>query len=144
MNEIKAPSRTASLDWACLLTAAVLGGLGVALSAFGAHGLKDSLGAEQLGWWQTGVQQQLWHGVALLALALLPGARPAAMLMALGTIIFSGSLYAMALGGPRWLGAVTPLGGLLMIAGWLALAHLAVRLRKGGYIPEGAFSRPSR
>ncbi len=80
--------------------------------------------ADQLGWWQTGVQYQLWHAVALLALAALPLPRlgmPAA-LIAVGTLIFSGTLYLMALTDLRWLGAITPIGGTAMIAGWLLLA----------------------
>jgi uncharacterized membrane protein YgdD (TMEM256/DUF423 family) len=91
--------------------------------------LKATLGAQQLGWWQTGVQYQLWHAVALLVLALIPGTRLPAGLMAAGTIIFSGSLYLMALSGARWLGAVTPVGGLLMVLGWAALCVVAIRTR---------------
>jgi uncharacterized membrane protein YgdD (TMEM256/DUF423 family) len=112
-----------------LLSGALLGGLGVALGAFGAHGLRNSLDATRLGWWNTGVQYQLWHAVALLALAALPLPRRglAAVLMTLGTILFAGTLYVMALTGLRWLGAVTPLGGLLMIGGWATLAWAAFR-----------------
>lgn len=99
----------------------------VGLGAFGAHGFKESLGLEAIGWWQTGVQYQMWHALALLALGLGAGARtggPAAMLGG-GASLFSLTLYAMALGAPRWLGAVTPIGGVMMIGGWL---WLAVRL----------------
>jgi uncharacterized membrane protein YgdD (TMEM256/DUF423 family) len=112
-----------------LAAGAALAGLGVALGAFGAHGLKGALDAERLGWWQTGVQYQVWHGLALVALAAVPGERfrlPAALLGA-GAAVFSGSLYAMALTDARWLGAVTPLGGLAMIAGWASLAWRALR-----------------
>lgn len=111
-----------------LIAGALLAGLGVALGAFGAHGLRAMLDAAALGWWQTAVQYQMWHAVALVALAGLPAAhaRPA-FLLALGTVIFSGSLYLMALTGLRWLGAVTPIGGALMIAGWLLLAYEAIR-----------------
>ncbi len=69
--------------------------------------------------------------VALLVLALIPGTRLSAGLLAAGTVIFSGSLYMMALSGARWLGAVTPVGGLLMILGWVALGVLAIRIRAG-------------
>jgi uncharacterized membrane protein YgdD (TMEM256/DUF423 family) len=72
----------------------------------------------ELGWWQTAVQYQMWHAVGLVALAAMPGARRAAILIAAGTLLFSGSLYLMALTGIRALGMVTPLGGALMIAGW--------------------------
>ncbi len=102
---------------------ALLAGLGVALGAFGAHGLRAVLGASELGWWNTAVQYQMWHAVGLVGIAALPGPRRwPALLLLLGTTIFSGTLYVMALTGMRWLGAVTPIGGLLMIAGWLALA----------------------
>jgi len=82
-----------------------------------------------LAWWQTAVQYQMWHAVGLVALGAARLSRsllPAAML-ASGTVIFAGTLYAMALGGPRWLGAVTPVGGSLMILGWLVLAWQVVR-----------------
>ena len=112
-----------------LLASALLGGLGVALGAFGAHALKATLDAVRLGWWNTAVQYQLLHAVALLALAALPlpGRGIAALLMTLGTLLFAGTLYVMALTGLRWLGAVTPVGGLLMIAGWAVLAWSACR-----------------
>jgi uncharacterized membrane protein YgdD (TMEM256/DUF423 family) len=102
---------------------AALAALGVALGAFGAHGLAHVLGPRELGWWQTAVQYQMWHAVALVALGAspLPRLRLPATLLGAGTLVFSGSLYLMALTGWRWLGAVTPLGGLLMIAGWLVL-----------------------
>ena len=104
-----------------------MAGVAVGLGAFGAHGLKAMLGPEALGWWQTGVQYQMWHALALLALGLAGGerAKGPAMLLGGGALLFSSTLYAMALGAPRLLGAVTPLGGALMIAGWL---WLAVRL----------------
>ncbi len=116
-------------DWFPLLAGAILGAAGVGLGAFGAHGLKESLSTNALGWWLTGVQYQLWHAITLLVLALIPGARVAAVLITVGTVLFSGSLYFMALTGARWLGAVTPLGGLFMIAGWLLLTRVALRLR---------------
>jgi uncharacterized membrane protein YgdD (TMEM256/DUF423 family) len=106
---------------------AAMAAVAVALGAFGTHALRGMLGAEALGWWQAGVQYQMWHALALVALGVGPVGRtrgPAAMLGG-GALLFSSTLYAMALGAPRWLGAVTPLGGALMIGGWL---WLAVRL----------------
>jgi uncharacterized membrane protein YgdD (TMEM256/DUF423 family) len=106
---------------------ALLAGLGVAFGAFGAHGLKTMLDAERLGWWQTGVQYQMWHGLALLALAAVPLERVKlpAWLLGGGAALFSVSLYVMALTGWRWPGAATPFGGLAMIAGWALLAWRA-------------------
>jgi uncharacterized membrane protein YgdD (TMEM256/DUF423 family) len=112
-----------------LIVGALLAATGVALGAFGAHGLKNMLSPEALGWWQTAVQYQMWHAIGLVAIGAAPAARtrgPAWMLAA-GTLIFSGSLYAMACSEARWLGAITPVGGVLMIAGW---AWLAWRLAK--------------
>lgn len=116
------------LSW--ILTAgAVLAALGVAFGAFGAHALRDSLDPIRLGWWNTAVQYQMWHAIGLVAIAALPlgGRSIPAALLASGTVIFSGTLYVMALTGIRWLGAVTPIGGVLMIAGWAALAWAALR-----------------
>lgn len=106
-----------------LLLGALLAALGVTLGAFGAHGLKSVLDAERLGWWNTGVQYHLWHAIGLVAIgaAALPGTRGATILLAIGVLVFSGSLYVMALTGMRWLGMVTPLGGLALIGGWLWL-----------------------
>ena len=112
------------------LLAALLGALGVVLGAFGAHALKARLEPAQLDVWSTAVEYHLVHAVALLAVALFGAATdravtwPAAGFTA-GILLFSGSLYGLALGGPRWLGPVTPLGGLCFIAGWLALLTLA-------------------
>ena len=103
-----------------LLIGALLAALGVLFGAFGAHGLRTVLSPEALGWWQTGVQYQMWQALGLVAIgaARLPGTRLSVWLLALGTLVFSGSLYVMALTGARWLGMVTPVGGVLMIAGW--------------------------
>lgn len=97
------------------------------LGAFGAHALRDTLDATRLGWWQTAVQYQMWHAIGLLAVAALPLSRLGhpALLLAIGTTIFSGTLYLMALTGVRWLGAITPIGGALMILGWLLIAWTA-------------------
>lgn len=107
---------------------ALLAALGIAFGAFGAHSLRATLGELQLGWWNTAVQYQMWSAIGLLAIAALPrtGDLPA-ILIAAGTIIFSGTLYAMALGASRFLGAVTPVGGVLMIAGWTLLAWRLAR-----------------
>lgn len=106
-----------------------LGCLGIALGAFGAHALKGRIDAEELGWWQTAVQYQMWHALALLGLGLSGRvwAKLPAWLLFAGVLTFSGTLYAMALSGPHWLGAVTPLGGVAMICGWGLLAWRAGR-----------------
>lgn len=116
-------------DRVILLIGALLGATGVMAGAFGAHGLRASLSAEALGWWQTAAQYQLLHAVALIAIAALPwpGKGWLAAFIAVGTVMFAATLYVMALTGFRWLGAVTPIGGALMIAGWLLLAFRAWR-----------------
>ena len=110
--------------------AAILGALGVVLGAFGAHGLEGTLSADRLEVWATAVEYHLLHAVALVALALYERAagaeiRWAALGFALGIVLFSGSLYLLALDGPRWIGPITPIGGLCFIAGWLALVRVA-------------------
>ena len=106
--------------------AGALGFLGVALGAFGAHGLRDRLAPGMLDVYKTGVLYHLLHAVALLAVALAAEkvARPRAVaaLWAAGVVIFSGSLYALAITGVGALGAITPIGGLLLMAGWVTLA----------------------
>lgn len=109
--------------------------LAVILGAFGAHGLKARVGAEQLAWWHTGVHYHAWHALGLLGIGLLllnqpalGSARTAGWLLQAGIVIFSGSLYAMTLGAPRWLGAITPLGGLALIAGWAVLAWATLKI----------------
>jgi len=107
--------------------AALSGFFSVAAGAFAAHGVADP-GARE--WLRTGASYEAIHALATLAVvALFPtGARRAAwppVLFLLGSVLFSGSLYAMALGAPRWLGAVTPFGGLLFLAGWATLAWAA-------------------
>jgi uncharacterized membrane protein YgdD (TMEM256/DUF423 family) len=112
-----------------LVLGALFAAAAVALGAFGAHGLRNIVGTRELGWWTTAVHYHMWHALALVALAALPIERrglPAAFFAA-GILIFSGSLYLIALTGARWLGAVTPIGGLLLIAGWLLLAWRAFR-----------------
>jgi len=105
--------------------AAGLGFLGVALGAFGAHGLRERLSPTMLEVYRTGVLYHLLHAVALLAVALgadrLARPRAVATLFTAGVALFSGSLYALALTGARALGVVTPVGGLLLMAGWATL-----------------------
>ena len=112
-----------------LLIGALLAALGVLLGAFGAHGLRAGFTPEALGWWQTGVQYQMWQALGLVAIgaARLPRSRLSVWLLALGTLVFSGSLYLLALTGARWLGMVTPVGGVLMIAGWVCFALKLLR-----------------
>ena len=106
--------------------------LAVMLGAFGAHGLKAKVAAEQLAWWQTGVEYHVYHALALVGLGLALAIQPtlavpkgAGWSLQIGILIFCGSLYAMTLGAPRWFGAITPIGGLAFIVGWLWLAYAA-------------------
>ena len=112
------------IDW--IVVGAVVGFLGVALGAFGAHGLEGKVSEEALAWWRTGVLYHLVHAPVLVLLGLLARqglrAAPSGWAFLLGIAIFSGTLYGMALGLPRVLGAVTPVGGLLLLLGWLLLA----------------------
>lgn len=107
---------------ALLITAALSGAIAVAAGAFGAHGASGQA-AE---WLKTGGQYQLVHAVAAL-IAVQLGARGAGWCFVAGGGVFAGTLYLMALGLPRWLGAITPVGGLLLIAGWLWLAWSSAR-----------------
>lgn len=104
--------------------AGVVGALGVALGAFGAHGLKQSVtDPHLLEVWETAARYHLIHALALLAVAAHPTQpRWAGVAFVVGIIVFSGSLYTMTLTGHRWLGAITPIGGVSLIAGWLLLA----------------------
>lgn len=98
--------------------AALSGALAVIAGAFGAHGASG----KPAEWLRTGAEYEMVHAVAALVAARLFAAKLAAALLLAGSLLFAGTLYAMALGAPHWLGAVTPLGGLGMIAGWLLLA----------------------
>ncbi|MBK9606245.1 MAG: DUF423 domain-containing protein [Betaproteobacteria bacterium] len=116
-----------------LFAAAIAMAFAVALGAFGAHALKARLAADALAVWQTAVQYHAWHALGLLGIGLWQRQAPescalrvAALLLAAGIVLFSGSLYALALTGARGLGAVTPFGGIAFIAGWLALAKAAL------------------
>ena len=113
-----------------LAVAAVAGASGVILGAFGAHALRARLEPADLAVWHTAVTYHLLHAVAILALALYGQATHqriglAAGLMAAGILLFSGSLYLLATAGWRWLGPVTPLGGLCFIGGWVAIFWIA-------------------
>lgn len=116
-----------------LSIAAINMALAVMLGAFGAHGLKHLANPQQLAWWQTGTQYFFYHALGLLAVAILMHVLPRLPLkipfycLQSGIIIFCGSLYLMALGLPRWLGAITPIGGVLMIIGWLTLAWISLK-----------------
>ena len=124
------------------LIASVLGFSGVVLGALGAHALKAQLAATgQTATWSTAVLYNLIHAVAILAVALRPedsgpSAKSrmlgfAAGCWASGVVMFSGSLYALSLGGPRWLGPITPLGGILLLAGWGCVAAASFKKPPG-------------
>ncbi|MEP7044041.1 MAG: DUF423 domain-containing protein [Dokdonella sp.] len=121
-----------------LLAGAIAGAVAVALGAFGAHALRSALDERALATWHTAVDYQFWHALALLAVGLLTRAtstgesstrasKIAAVAFVVGIALFCGSLYALALGAPHIVGVITPLGGVALIAGWLALAVHAVR-----------------
>ncbi len=116
------------MSW--LTVAAVLGASAVVAGAFGAHGLASRLTPEDLSAWRTASQYHLLHSIVLLVLGALELAtersvRVPGSLFTLGVLFFSGSIYLLALGGPRWLGPVTPIGGSFLIAGWISLLWLA-------------------
>ena len=124
------------------LIASVLGFSGVILGALGAHALKPELTAtDHADTWRTAVLYNLIHAVAILAVALragdsvaAPNSRMAGFAVgfwASGVILFSGSLYALSLGGPRWLGPVTPLGGLMLLVGWGCIAVTSLKRSPG-------------
>jgi len=111
----------------------VFAGLAVALGAFGAHALRSSLNAADLATFEIGVRYQMYHALALLAVAWAstrwdtPTVAAAGWTFVAGIVVFSGSLYVLVLTGQRWLGAVTPIGGVLLIVGWGLLAWTALR-----------------
>lgn len=118
-----------------LIVSALSGLFAVAMGAFGAHGLKGKITPELLNALQTGVHYQIYHTLALMLVLLIslhfPDSKElrwTCFAFILGMILFSGSLYGLALGGPRWLGPVTPLGGVSLMAGWAGLLVAAWRL----------------
>jgi uncharacterized membrane protein YgdD (TMEM256/DUF423 family) len=117
-----------------VLSGAIMGFLGVALGAFGAHALKSTLEAlDTLSTWETGVHYLQWQAIALVVGGLVLSHRDAKILLILwmtGLLLFSGSLFGLALGGPRWLGPVTPLGGLCLMGGWAWLGISVVRVSR--------------
>ncbi|RYY01395.1 MAG: DUF423 domain-containing protein [Gammaproteobacteria bacterium] len=116
-----------------LVSAAVSGFLAVSLGAFAAHGLKHQITPEALAIWQTGVQYQMYHALALLVIGLLyqthasKALKLSGLAFILGSFLFSGSLYALALGAPSIIGLITPFGGLSFLFGWAALVVYALR-----------------
>jgi len=117
-----------------LAGAGLNGAMGVAVGAWAAHGLQDRLPPAALDWIRTGASYQLWHAAALLGLAAM-ATRHATRLLAvagiglgLGALLFGGSLYLYAWSGQAWLAMITPIGGALMIAGWLAVFAAAFRV----------------
>ena len=106
--------------------------IGVSMGAFAAHGLKGRLEPEMLLTFEVGARYQMYHALALFVVAWAQTrwagslANAAGWFFVLGTILFSGSLYALSISGTRWLGAITPFGGLAFLSGWICLAALAV------------------
>jgi uncharacterized membrane protein YgdD (TMEM256/DUF423 family) len=111
----------------------IFGGIGVALGAFAAHGLRGALSAADLGTFEVGVRYQMYHAFALLMTAWAAERWPGTNVLIAGwafvggIVLFSGSLYLLVLTGPRWLGAITPLGGASFLVGWTLLAWTALR-----------------
>jgi uncharacterized membrane protein YgdD (TMEM256/DUF423 family) len=122
-----------------VITASLLAMLAIALGAFGAHGLKPLISADSLAVFQTGVTYQMYHALALLALALIPGlgiqkVRIVFRVFVLGIFLFCGSLYILALKNVlpfsvSFLAPVTPIGGLLLISGWALLTYSVVKMK---------------
>ncbi|MEE4283156.1 MAG: DUF423 domain-containing protein [Pseudomonadales bacterium] len=116
-----------------LITGALFMGSGVVLGAWGAHGLETFLGHSNTSSWETGVLYQLMHGLSLLVVGVLLQQQFSQRLswvsglMIAGVLLFSGSLYALTLGGPRWLGPITPLGGACFIGAWCLMVVLLAR-----------------
>ena len=119
------------LNW--FAVGAIAAAIGITFGAFGAHALKSRVTEDLLSIFEVGVRYQMYHALALLAVAWADERWPGSLLNAsgwlfvLGILLFSGSLYLMTLTGARWLGAVTPLGGLCFILGWIVLAMAALR-----------------
>lgn len=118
-----------------IATGAVLGALAVAAGAFGAHALRARLSPADLATFETAARYQMYHALALLGVGLLAArgmpVASAGWSFVAGVALFSGSLYLLTLGGLRWMGAVTPLGGIALILGWLLLARAALAGQDG-------------
>ncbi len=119
-----------------IIIAAISGFFSVVIGAFAAHGLKKILTPEMVDVVKTGVQYQMYHALVLLIVAFLllykpsiTGLKASGWAFILGSLMFSGSLYALALGAPRWLGPITPLGGLCFLVGWILLAVVGWRIK---------------
>lgn len=114
-----------------IVAGAVDAALAVGLGAFAAHGLKDRLDATALAVFETGARYQMYHALAIVLCGTLvaryPAAQPAGWIFQLGIVLFSGSLYALALTGIKPLGAITPFGGVAFLVGWAWLAYAAWR-----------------
>lgn len=128
------PTRDFALS--CIRAGAVLMLLGVVLGAFGAHALQQVLTIKQLASYQTGVLYQQLHSLALILAGIIALLTPAsrwlpraAVLFGVGICFFSGSIYALTFGAPRWLGMVAPIGGLSFMLAWLSIALHALRAR---------------
>ncbi len=128
----------------CIAAGALLMLLGVMLGAFGAHGLQGQLTPRQLASYQTGVQYQLLHALGLLVLGLIaqtgrdsPQLHWSARMMVIGIVLFSGSIYLMTAGAPRWFGRVAPVGGVSFMAAWALLAWDALARTVAGGRGEG-------
>ena len=117
-----------------LFSGALSAFIGVAAGAFGAHGLRGRIGTDMLAIFEVGVRYQMYHAFALIITAWVWTKWPSSMVIAagwcfaVGTVLFSGSLYVLSLTGTKWLGAVTPVGGVAFLAGWLFLALAALRI----------------
>jgi uncharacterized membrane protein YgdD (TMEM256/DUF423 family) len=123
----------------CIAAGALLMLLGVVLGAFGSHALQQLLAPRQLASYQTGVHYQMLHAIGLVLLGLVGRAtgdgsalRWSARLMLAGIVLFSGSIYLMTAGAPRWLGAVTPFGGVSFMLAWVLLARHALAAQRSG------------
>ena len=128
------PDHSATTQRLLFLLGAISASLAVALGAFGAHSIKSVVSTDMLAVFETGVRYQMYHAFGMLITALAythwgqkgtRGFLAAAWCFGLGTIFFSGSLYLLSFSGERWIGAITPIGGILFIGGWLALGYSA-------------------
>ena len=121
------------MDRLFIATGALSAFIGVAAGAFGAHGLKTRLSPEMLDVFEVGVRYQMVHALALFVGAWayirwpVPLVKASGILFITGTVFFSGSLYLLSISGTKWLGAITPIGGLAFLAGWACLGWVAVR-----------------